>query len=148
MEAKTRSLKKGASPAKIRAAAEAEYEAEAKGIENPVLAPARAKREIAAKVGRPVEGIVDPVYFRENGLRNPIEAKTPKGLAAGIRRRRDAGGTLGRWESVAASAGVSVAVAKDLYAKGGGDLASSYTGRGTRVGAPKTYEDLSSSVRP
>lgn len=150
MTGKTKALRKGAAPAKIRAAAEAEYEAERKATGSPTepLSPAKAKNLIAGRVGRPVEGIVDPVYFRENGLANPIEAKTTAALAKLVRSRRDAGGTLGRWESVAAAASVSVAVAKKLYADGGGDLASSYTGRGTRVGAPKTYEDLASSVRP
>jgi hypothetical protein len=149
MTSKTKGLRKGAAPAKIRAAAEAEYVADRSAAPDGTtpLSPARAKREIAAKVGRPVEGIVDPVYFRENGLANPIEAKSAKGLASALRKRRDGGGTLGRWESVAASAAVSVAVAKALYSKGGGDLDSSYTGRGTRVGAPKTYSDLASSVR-
>lgn len=149
MTPKTSKLRKGDGPAKIRAAAESEYAADRKaaGSATDALSPARAKREIAKRVGRPVEGIVDPVYFRENGIANPISAKTTKALATAVRKRRDGGGTLGRWESVAAAASVSVAVARKLYADGGGDLDSSYTGRGTRVGAPKTYSDLASAVR-
>lgn len=142
-------LRKGDSPAKIRAAAEKSYDAERKstGGDDP-LSPALAKRKIAESVGRPVEGIVDPVYFDRNGRARPLalRAKTEKSVALAIRKRRDAGGTLGRWESVASAASealgrpVSVALAKRLYDLGGGDLLASYTGRGTRAGAPKTYD--------
>lgn len=150
-------LRKGAAPAAIRAAAEKAYAAEAKATPGEALSPAKAKRAIAEKVGRPVEGIVDPVYFDKNGRAFPLPAaaaKTARSLAVAIRKRRDGGGTLGRWESVASAASetlarpVSVAEAKRLYAKGGGDLETSYTGRGTRVGAPGTYEDLASAVEP
>jgi hypothetical protein len=147
-------LTKGASPAAIRAAAEKAYAAEAKANPGAILEPAKAKKAIREIVGRPVEGIVDPVYFDLRGRANPLplRAKTEKAAAVAIRKRRDAGGPLGRWESVASAASealgrpVSVALAKTLYATGGGDLDSSYVGRGTRVGAPKTYEDLGNEI--
>lgn len=110
-----------------------------------------ARRAVAKKLGGTASlylGTVDPVYFRLAGLDSPLPAtaaKSARGLATAIRKRRDSGV---RWETVAASAEatigrkVSVAEAKTLYAKGGGDLDSSYAGRGTRVGAPTTYADL------
>ena len=148
-------LAKGAAPAAIRAAAEKAYAVEKKAAaEGAILEPAKAKKAIREAVGRPVEGIVDPVYFELRGRDNPLplRAKTEKAAAAAIRKRRDAGGPLGRWESVAASASealgrpVSVATAKALYATGGGDLDSSYVGRGTRAGAPGTYGDLAKEI--
>jgi hypothetical protein len=96
-------------------------------------------------------GTADPIYYRAAGLSRPLAktaAKSPAALAAAIRSRRDEGV---RWETVAASAEavlgrrVSVEEAKRLYAKGGGDLLSSYAGRGTRRGAPKTYADLAAA---
>lgn len=109
-----------------------------------------ARRAVAKKLGGTASlylGTVDPVYFRLAGLANPLPAsaaKSPRGLAVAIRKRRDVGV---RWETVAASAEaaigrkVSVPEAKLLYSKGGGDLDTSYAGRGTRVGAPGTYAD-------
>jgi hypothetical protein len=130
--------------AKIRKLAEAEYR---KGTTLP-----NARRVAAKKLGGTASlylGTVDPVYFRLAGLDTPLPAtaaKSARGLATAIRKRRDSGV---RWETVAASAEatlgrkVSVSEAKLLYAKGGGDLDSSYAGRGTRVAAPKTYADES-----
>jgi hypothetical protein len=150
-----KALKKGAAPAAIRAAAEKAYAVEKKAAPaGTILEPAKAKKAIREAVGRPVEGIVDPVYFDLRGRDNPLalRAKTEKAAAAAIRKRRDGGGPLGRWESVASAASealgrpVSVATAKALYSTGGGDLDSSYTGRGTRVGAPGTYADLSKEI--
>ncbi len=131
---------------KIRALATTEYE---KGTPLP-----EARRIVAKKLGGAPSlylGTVDPVYFRLAGLVNPLPAtasKSARSLAVAIRKRRDSGV---RWETVAASAEatldrrVSVAEAKALYAKGGGDLDSSYVGRGTRIAAPKTLEDLATA---
>jgi hypothetical protein len=127
---------------KIARLARAEFE---KGTALPA-----ARRSIAKRLGEPKDGTtllgtVDPVYFRLAGLANPLPetaAKSARSLAVAIRKRRDSGV---RWETVAASAEatlgrrVSVAEAKGLYSKGGGDLESSYAGRGTRIAAPKTY---------
>jgi|KBSMisStaDraftv2_1062788.scaffolds.fasta_scaffold261157_1 hypothetical protein len=148
-------LAKGAAPAAIRAAAEKAYAVERKATDAAVvLEPAKAKKAIREAVGRPVEGVVDPVYFELRGRENPLalRAKTEKAVAGAIRKRRDAGGPLGRWESVASAASealgrpVSVATAKALYSTGGGDLDASYVGRGTRAGAPGTYADLSKEI--
>lgn len=99
-------------------------------------------------------GTADPIYYRLVGLANPLSYANGKPLAGAdakpesaafrkaLRRRRDSGV---RWNVLAASAEatsglrISETVAKRLYAKAGGDLASSYVGRGTRVGAPTTY---------
>ena len=97
-------LAKGAAPAAIRAAAEKAYAVERKATDaGTVLEPAKAKKAIREAVGRPVEGIVDPVYFELRGRENPLplRAKTEKAISAAVRKRRDAGGPLGRWESVA-----------------------------------------------
>lgn len=127
---------------KIRRIASDEY---AKGTTLP-----DARRAAAKKLGGTAAsylGTVDPVYFRLAGLADPLPAsaaKSARSLAVAIRKRRDAGV---RWETVAASAEatlgrkVSTVETKALYAKGGGDLDSSYAGRGTRVAAPKTYAD-------
>lgn len=104
-------------------------------------------------------GTADPVYYRLAGLARPIalpkgsKAETADGkpsaaLASAVRARRDEGV---RWETLAASTEallgrkVSISETKTLYARKG-DLDASYTGRGTRVGAPKTYADLAASV--
>lgn len=137
--------------AEIRALAEALYVATYDGTP---LSPAPAVKEISKAANRDALSIVSLVYFRKNGEMNPLPesaAKSARSLAVQVRRRRDGGGTLGRWESVAASASatlgrpVSEKEAKALYAKGGGDLDSSYTGRGTRVAAPATYADPASA---
>jgi hypothetical protein len=149
------------SPADVRKIAEKAYAKElaSYGDDAPnALLPALAKREIAKRTGLPISrlaSLVDPVYFRENGLRNPLPlpaSRTPRSLAVAIRKRRDAGGTLGRYETLAASASaalgrpVSEAAVRALYAKGGGDPDASYTGRGTRVGAPKTRASETAEV--
>ena len=117
------------------------------------LSPAAATKAAAKKSGIPASRLVPvvaAVYYEENGSRAPLPKSAAKGgaaLARAIRSRRDAGGRLGRWEVVAASAAatlgrpVSVAAVRALYEKGGGDLALSYTGRGTRAGAPETRTD-------
>jgi len=148
-------LRKGATAPAIREAAGRCYRIESEAKPGTVLEPAAAKKAIREKVGRPVEGIVDPVYFELRGRDNPLSLPAKpnaRSIAVAVRKRRDGGGPLGRWESVAAAASealgrpVSVSTAKALYAKGGGDLAASYTGRGTRVGAPATYGDLAEEV--
>lgn len=98
-------------------------------------------------------GTADPVYYRLLGLSTPLvdgkgkrlsDKATPAVLRSAVRRRRDSGV---RWNVLAASIEAttgrrtSESEAKSLYAKAGGDLDSSYTGRGTRVGAPTTYAD-------
>lgn len=99
---------------------------------------------------------VADVFYRENGIRSPLAksaAKSDAALADAIRDRRSAGGRLGRWEVVAYSASetlgrtVSVAEVKRLYADAGGDLAASYTGRGTRAGATATRTDETAAIR-
>lgn len=112
------------------------------------------RRAIAARLGEDPSGngllgTVDPIYYRAKGRANPIAVagKTPKTRAASllraVRARRDSGE---RWEVLAGAIEtgtgrerVSKDEAKRLYSDAGGDLAASYAGRGTRVGAPKTY---------
>jgi len=138
------------SPAEIRALAVERYEAEFASASPAVraagLSPATAKREISRVAAAPVTSVVDSFYFAENGRRNPLPAATP----AKLRARRDRGGTLGRWESVAESYRVAAGLARfspdaarALYRKSGGDLEASYVGRGTRSAAPKTRGDVS-----
>jgi hypothetical protein len=126
---------------KIRAALAREF---GKGTPLPA-----ARRAVAKKIGETPSALLsfDGVYFVLAGYADPLPAsaaKSARSLASAVRKRRDAGV---RWETVAASASetlgrvVSVREAKTLYAKGGGDLDASYAGRGTRVGAPKTYAD-------
>lgn len=143
----------------LRAEAETFYKKERKALGGsaPIL-PAKAKVALAAKYGveaAKLASSVDPVYFRNNGTANPLPlpAKaTPRSLATAVRKRRDAGTTLGRWESVAASAAVALgrpvseAAVRSLYAKGGGNIDASYTGRGTRKAAPATRSDASAEV--
>lgn len=107
-------------------------------------------------------GTADPIYYRLSGLDAPLldgkgnvligtdEKPVPAAvLRAAVRRRRDLGT---RWAVLAASIEAttgrraSEAEAKALYAKAGGDLDSSYVGRGTRVGATATYADASLAV--
>ena len=148
----TKTLSPEARRAKIAAVVAREY---AKGTALPAV------RKILAKTlgGDPslYLGTADPVYYRLAGLARPLSdakgkplAKTakPAAIRAAVRRRRDEGV---RWETLAASAEatlgrkVSVPEAKALYAKAGGDLDASYAGRGTRVGAPATYDDLAAA---
>lgn len=143
----------------LRAEALSLYAKERKAVGgSTAILPASAKKTLAARYG--VEAgkfasSVDPVYFAENGRANPIPlpAKaTPRSTATAVRKRRDAGTTLGRWESVAASLAaslgrpVSESAVRSLYAKGGGNLAASYVGRGTRKAAPETRADASAEV--
>jgi hypothetical protein len=119
------------SPVAVRALAKKLYDAErAKlGGTAPIL-PASAKKAAAKKTGLPLSrlaSLVDPVYFAENGKANPLPAsaaKSARSLASAVRKRRDGGGTLGRWETVRASAEatlgrpISEASVRALYAKG------------------------------
>ncbi len=131
----------------IRAEAARLYAA---SFEGEALSPAPIVKATSAVAGRDTLSIASAVVFELNGRSFPLPAsvaKSNRSLNVQIRRRRDGGGTLGRWESVASAASetlgrpVSEKEAKAAYAKGGGDLDSSYTGRGTRVAAPATYAD-------
>jgi hypothetical protein len=119
------------------------------------FSPAAAVKAIAARKNTPsvatLRGIVDPVYFRKNGEAAPLVfargKATPAAIRNAVRKRRDARGTLSRWDSLAASlsvaldgARVSEAAVKRYYEEAGGDLDLSYSGRGTRVGATGTRE--------
>lgn len=105
-------------------------------------------------------GTADPVYYRLAGLASPLSlAKGTKATLAdgtpsaalrrAVRVRRDSGV---RWETLAASTEallgrkVGKAEVVALYENAGGDLAASYVGRGTRVGAPKTYANLGAAA--
>lgn len=106
-------------------------------------------------------GTADPRYYRLVGLSSPLslpaktkpetkDGKPSAALATAVRKRRDDGV---RWEVLAASyeattgKRISVAALRALYARGGGEIESSYVGRGTRIGAPATYEDPGAEAR-
>lgn len=154
--------KKNETPKETRAEAIARIVAEE--FANGVALPA-VRRILAETLGGTPNlylGTADPRYYRLAGLADPLPA-APKGrpyakadgtasasLARAIRVRRDRGV---RWETLAASVeaatGVrySLGVVRALYAAGGGDLESSYVGRGTRIGAPATYADATAEAR-
>ncbi len=138
-------------PAAIRADALDLYEDEAKTTGETILSPIGATKTLAERYGVGTDRVASPVaatYYRENGTRNPLPVKADAGkgaLVSAVRKRRDYPGvgsdgraTLGRWETVAASAAaalgrrVSVSAVRDLY---GADR-ESYVGRGTLAGAP------------
>jgi hypothetical protein len=114
---------------------------------------AKARKIVAKRLGENPDGRsllgFDSVYFRLAGLDAPLTkadgsalvSPDARALRAATKRRRDAGV---RWETLAASIeatigrAVSVSEARALYAKAGGDLDASYTGRGTREGAKAT----------
>lgn len=161
MASKTPPAAKSYAPADVRKLAEREYDRELRSFGDAApdrLLPAAAKKTIAKKTSLPVSrlaSLVDPVYFRRNGERNPLalpEKPNARSLATAVRKRRDAGGTLGRWETLAASASVALgrpvseSAVRALYAKGGGELAASYVGRGTRLAAPKTRASETAEV--
>ena len=116
--------------------------------------PARATNAVAKRYGYPKSRLIPlaaDVYYRENGERSPLPIRarknggyTERAIADAVRKRRDARGRLGRWEviaySLAATLGtpVSVPAVRAYYRLAGGDTDASYTGRGTRKGAPKT----------
>lgn len=142
----------------VRVLALAAFEAEAKANPEKVvkgLSPAVATKAIGAKANRPVASLVALVYFAANGRANPLPAsaaKSRRSLAIALRNRRNAGGTLARRETLAASAEAttgrrySKAEIEKLLEAGGVDLAASYTGRGTRAAAPKTLADVSTGL--
>jgi hypothetical protein len=152
----TRTLSPNERREAIRATVAAEY---AKGTTLPEV-----RRILAATLGGAPSlylGTADPIYYYLAGIEEPLSDSkgnallSPDGkidarvLRSAVRRRRDRGV---RWETLAASIvatlgrPVSTAEAKALYAKAGGDLDSSYVGRGTRIGAPATYADLAAAV--
>jgi hypothetical protein len=123
------------------------------------FSPADATKAAAKKSGLPASRLVPvvaAVYYEENGKRAPLSFSrgkaTPAAVRSAVRKRRDAGGRLGRWEVVAVSLGVaigrpvSVATVRALYSDAGGNLDESYTGRGTRAGAPTTRESETAEV--
>lgn len=151
MSAKTKKTTESRSD-KIRKTVEREY---AKGTALPAI-----RKALAKTLGGTADlflGTADPIYYRLVGLDAPLsDAKgqplvnpSPAVLASAVRRRRDSGV---RWNVLAASIEAttgrrtSINEAKTLYEKGKGDLDSSYVGRGTRVGAPKTLEDVAAGA--
>lgn len=128
----------------------------AKGTALPAI-----RKALAAKLGGTASlylGTADPVYYRLSGLAAPLtdgkgkplpSTASPAVLRSAVRRRRDSGV---RWSVLAASVEatvgrrVSETETKALYEKAGGDLDSSYAGRGTRIGAPATYADPALAV--
>ena len=143
-----------------------EYAAVAKAADGDtlavVLSPVNATRILATKYGGGTSRVASPVarvYYAENGRRNPLDIApdaAPSVVRRAIVRRRDypllsddsgvssdGNATLGRWETVAASAAAalgrrfSVREAKDSYARATGG-AETYAGRGTKAAAPST----------
>jgi hypothetical protein len=142
------------SPAKISALAATEYARDA-ADDSAVFpySPARATNAISKRKGSPpksrIVGIVAEAYYLGNGTASPLPAPrsgkwTPATVRSAVRKRRDAGGRLGRWEVVAYSLSaalgraVSVSETRAFYLAAGGSDDASYTGRGTRAGAPAT----------
>jgi hypothetical protein len=138
----------------IAAAIAREYE---RDVENEDVAfpysPARALDALAGRRGYPTKkvlrGRVDSFYFAENGRRSPFP-KSARGakLGAAILARRAKGGTLSRWDTMAAAASVTLGrrvteeAVKEMFVEAGGEMASSYAGRGTKARAWKTkYSD-------
>jgi hypothetical protein len=150
----------------LRNRARAEYAVdEANGEIAFPYSPARATAAIAKRYGLPASrlvGLVAAVYYEENGTRAPLSfgrtgkdgLPTAKAIARAVRKARDERGRLARWEvlayRLAAGLGtdtvVSVAAVRAYYRNGGGDEAASYTGNGTRAGAPKTREDETAEI--
>jgi hypothetical protein len=128
--------------------------------------PAKATATLAKRYGidprGSIVGIVAAEYYRENGLRAPLSfdrlAKdgrpTEAGIARSVRKARDARGRLARWEvlayRLAAALGTetipSRSAVEGYYRKGGGDVETSYTGKGTRAGAKATRGDATVEV--
>lgn len=150
------------------------YIARAAEVLYDALVPLPAARDaIALALGEDPSSpyaLVAAAYYRIVGERTPLVATTPKGnrrpLARAIRARRDGtdgavlpegtpkGIGLVRWDTLAASARIGYGLAKispgtvqDLYAEAGGDLDSSYAGRGTRASAPNSRKDRASEAR-
>jgi hypothetical protein len=150
--------KKVLSPSAVSKLAAAEY---LRDEANPAVSfpysPARATAVIGRRKDSPetgLIGIVAEVYYRENGTRSPLVfprgKATPAGIASAVAKRRKAGGRLGRWDVIAYSLGaalgepgrkVSLPAVRRYAENGGVSLDSSYTGRGTRKGAPATRSD-------
>jgi hypothetical protein len=128
--------------------------------------PAKTTATLAKRYGidprGSIVGIVAAEYYRENGLRSPLSfdrlAKdgrpTEAGIARSVRKARDARGRLARWEvlayRLAAALGTetipSRSAVEGYYRKGGGDVETSYTGKGTRAGATATRGDATVEV--
>jgi len=113
---------------------------------------------VAAKLGgsgADYYGTVDPIYYRTVGFAYPLavsgtavlrDGTYSAALARSVAARRRKGGRLARWDVLRASVAAATdgrlpsdSEVKALADRGGVDLDSSYTGRGTRVGAPATY---------
>ena len=95
------------------------------------VAPVRVQEAVEGKVA---DGAVSlavaalAVYSAEYALNPKLRiAATPKAVRA-ARDRKNL-----RWERIAVRSGKTVAEVRALYRKAGGDLASSYTGKGTRA---------------
>lgn len=151
--------KKTGSPDAIRYLAGLAYDAElAAKPDAAAFLPGDAVAALAAELRIPRDKLranVDPVYYGRNGRRNPFGVSAAKGNAAlgrAIRSRVAKGGTLGRWDSLAAAASetrgrpVSVVSVKSLYAAAGGDPETKYVGRGTRAGATATRIDAAAEL--
>ena len=116
---------------------------------------------VAGENPRDVLGFVDPRYYRALGLSNPLPAPpaatpyakkdgTPSAsLARAVRVRRDSakGTSLARWDTLRATVEATVGVRpsdtelRALYARGGGDLETSYAGRGTKIAVPAIRDE-------
>lgn len=127
--------------------------------------PASATKAAAKASGIPASRLVSVVadlFYLENGSRAPISfpraganGPSKKAVATAVRKARDEGGRLARWEVVAVRLAVglgkdpravSVAAVKALYDLSGADRSLSYTGRGTRAAAPETRTDETAEV--
>lgn len=122
------------------------------------LSPASAVATLAAKYGvsrSSLRGYVDPIYYRENGLRNPLPksaAKGHKALARSLAARRRKGGLLARLDTLRATVEAttgrpaSKASVEKLLDEAGVDKTRDYTGRGTRKRAEATRGDALAEV--
>ena len=134
-------------PANVRKIASREWDRLSKKEGTTVLSPQAPARRIAERNSWPFSRILTLValeFYRRNGEANPLalpKRRTEVTLAKAVLKRRNSGGNLARWETLAASASaalgrpISETAIRALYEKAGGNLAESYTGRGTRAGA-------------
>jgi hypothetical protein len=147
-------------PADLASLARSAYAAELKAAPRgtKVLSPVATTRALAEKFGGGTARVASPVarvYYAENGRRNPLPIPadaTPAKLRDAILARRfaptlsdgsgisaDGNATLGRWETIAASAAASLGrrvspaevkrIASEKYEE-------TWIGRGTKAAAP------------